>query len=265
MNMSDNFDNGGIEMPAFDAERLSHAYIARGDAVDAIAMAAVCSGSGHKPCMSCAHCGKASRGVHPDITVVDRMDKKREILVDQIRGLKKEVIVVPGEASRKVYIINDADTMNAPAQNAFLQMLEEPPAHVVFILNTEHPAALLPTVRSRCIEAKDRVTGDQADAADAQLAVSFLNAIEQGNEQLVRFMFQLDKLEKNEFEAFLSSASEQIAARMRDAAYGVGSAADCAALEQAARALDRAGEFHGLNVSSGHISGMLCSASIKVR
>ena len=153
----------------FNPDRLSHAYIVD-DAImgAALAMAVICSSrGGDKPCMKCRHCDKAKRDIHPDIITVKKLDDKREIVVDQIRKLQQDIFVVPNEASHKVYIVHDADSMNRSSQNAFLRILEEPPSYVVFLLCASNPAALLPTVRSRCIELKARQIAESANVADA--------------------------------------------------------------------------------------------------
>lgn len=72
--------------------------------------------------------------------------------MDQIRAVSADAVVLPNEAGRKVYIIEDADSMNIPAQNAALKLLEEPPAGVMFLLCVTNAGQLLPTVRSRCTE-----------------------------------------------------------------------------------------------------------------
>lgn len=268
-----------LSIPLLNYERLSHAYIAGGDLAEEIAMAAVCSGNGVRPCNSCAHCAKASRGVHPDIAVVSRLEKNRNILVDQIRELRKDAIRVPGEASAKVYIINEADAMNHAAQNAFLQVLEEPPRNVVFILRTDNPKALLPTVRSRCVELRGRSAGmgtgsssttgegtfegEVSGEGHVEVTDDFFSSIEGGSEILVRLMFRLEKLDKSDFTDFLSSAHEQIIQRLRRAASDNGGGISVPRLEQVERALQRADELNNANVSVGHISGMLCSTLLK--
>ena len=158
----------------FNIDRLSHAYIAH-DAITgaALAMAIICSsydGGGDRPCMKCKHCYKAIRDIHPDIITVKKLDDKREIVVEQIRKLQQDIFILPNEASYKVYIVHDADSMNRSSQNAFLRILEEPPSYVVFLLCAANPAALLPTVRSRCIELKARpitVSSDVAGSTDS--------------------------------------------------------------------------------------------------
>jgi hypothetical protein len=249
---------------SFNSARLSHAYIASGGLADTIAMAAVCPGiGGAKPCGSCAHCGKASRGIHPDITIVDKLADKREIVVDQIRQLKKDVIVVPNESGKKAYIVNDANTMNKNAQNAFLQILEEPPSHAVFILRTENPAALLRTVRSRCVELNARLDADLPASAAGEIADEFFSAIGSGNTQIVSFMFQLEKLDKEMLAEFLDAARGQAAAKLGATGPGA-SVIKRTTLSKMERLLVKAGEMLALNVSPGHISGMICANLLEI-
>jgi len=253
--------------PRINHDRLSHAYIAEGRLADTLAMAAVCSGRGTaRPCMACAHCSKSSRNIHPDITAINRLPDKREILVDQVRELKRDVVVVPNEAEKKAYIINDADTMNSKAQNALLQILEEPPPHVMFVLRTDNPAALLPTVRSRCIEAKSPPGAAPADAGEAhcpagagELEDEFFSALERGNIHLAAFMFKLEKLDKTALAAFLEAAREQSAERLR-ASMPRSAAAPSEMLARVERILARAGEMLEFNVNSGHISALICAS-----
>ena len=225
---------------------------------ETLAMAAVCSSPGEKPCMACKHCEKASRRIHPDITAVDKLPDKRMIVVEQIRELKKDVIVVPNESERKAYVVNDAELMNRAAQNAFLQILEEPPAHAVFILKTGNPAELLPTVRSRCVELKARPEAGTPGAAAEEMARGFVTALRGSNADLIAFMFRLEKLDKEHFAEFLAHARELAAAEVfADSQGGAGTHRDDFA--RAERLLTRAGGFLDLNVNVGHIAGMICA------
>ena len=135
---------------------LSHAYILSGPAgsgkrtlAGLLAAALVCDRRGGAlPCLSCAGCRKAEGGIHPDIVRVG--DDGKDISVAQVRALRADAYIRPNEAERKVYILENAQTMNASAQNAMLKLLEEGPAYAAFLLLTDNAAALLPTVRSRC-------------------------------------------------------------------------------------------------------------------
>lgn len=135
---------------------LSHAYILSGPAgsgkrtlAGLLAAALACSGEGEVlPCLRCPNCRKAFSGIHPDIVRVGSDGK--DITVAQVRALRADAYVRPNEAARKVYIIENAQSMNASAQNALLKLLEEGPPYAAFLLLTNNAAALLSTVRSRC-------------------------------------------------------------------------------------------------------------------
>jgi len=244
--------------------RLSHAYIVCGEAAEMLAMAAVCPNcSGDKPCKACNHCSKAARRIHPDIIYVEKMPDKREILVDQIRELRKDVIVVPNDSEKKAYVIDSAELMNENAQSALLRILEEPPAHAVFILRTGNPAELLPTVRSRCLELNVRAADEPDDSAAMEMANEFFVAIGHGNAALEAYMFQWDKLDKDAFAEFLSAVRSQAATRLRA---GIQNNSDISqdTLLRVEDLLTKAGEMLDLNVNTGHISGMMCANLITI-
>lgn len=135
---------------------LSHAFILSGPAgsgkrtlAGLLAAALVCTRQEEEiPCGVCPACRKAAAGIHPDIIRVG--DDGKDIKVEQIRALRTDAYIRPNEAARKVYLVENAHTMNQSAQNALLKLLEEGPAYAAFLLLTENAAALLPTVRSRC-------------------------------------------------------------------------------------------------------------------
>lgn len=136
--------------------RLSHAYIISGprDAtlalVQHLAQAYVCSSEGDGPCGVCPDCRKANGNIHPDIIRLTVPEGKRNILVDQVRQLRADAYIRPNEARRKVFVIEDAQTMNDSAQNALLKVLEDGPQYLSFLLLSENAQQLLPTIRSRC-------------------------------------------------------------------------------------------------------------------
>ena len=110
---------------AADEHRLSHAVIltGRGDLTAAarfLAAAHVCEGE-HKPCLTCRHCRKALEGVHPDVISVQDTEH-RELTVEAVRALRKDVYIRPNEAERKVYIIADCRQMNERDQNVLLKI-----------------------------------------------------------------------------------------------------------------------------------------------
>jgi DNA polymerase III subunit delta' len=96
---------------------------------------------------------------HPDFHRIEPESKSRRILVDQIRELEASLRLRSSEAAWKFGVIIDADRLMPQAGNAFLKTLEEPPEHSVLILLTALPAALLDTIRSRCIQVPLRLSG----------------------------------------------------------------------------------------------------------
>jgi len=251
---------------SFDYTRLSHAYITDESFADTLATAVVCSNrNGKRPCMTCTDCKKAARRIHPDIIEIGKLEDKLIITVDQIRALKKDVYILPNDSMQKAYVIKSADTMNTNAQNAFLQILEEPPKHAVFILCTENPAALLPTVRSRCVELKHQHSIDHADGTDTQeheeLISNLINAIKSDNIKLMECMFQIDKLDRQALSFFLEKTREQIILTLKED-IKTGSKNN-KSLILAEEVLIKAEEMLALNVSAGNISGYICASMVK--
>jgi DNA polymerase-3 subunit delta' len=139
---------------AAEQGRLSHAIVLSGDggltdATRFIAAAHVCEGT-DRPCLRCRHCRKVLEGIHPDVSVI-RDTEHRELTVDAVRALRQDVYIRPNEAARKVYIIADSRQLNERDQNVLLKIVEEGPPYAAFIFCTDSPAALLETVRSRCV------------------------------------------------------------------------------------------------------------------
>jgi DNA polymerase-3 subunit delta' len=109
-------------------------------------------------CGTCAACTRIARGVHPDVVIV-APDEKGRVNIEQIREVIDRAGFRPFEARRRVVIIDEADTMLAPAQSALLKVLEEPPPSSIFILATTRSDMLLPTVQSRCPRLRFQAAG----------------------------------------------------------------------------------------------------------
>lgn len=100
-----------------------------------------------RPCNSCTACRSIANGSAVDIVEIDAASNRG---VDDIRDLREKVKYAPVELRTKFYIIDEAHQLTRDAFNAFLKTLEEPPAHVVFVLATTEPDKLPDTVASRC-------------------------------------------------------------------------------------------------------------------
>lgn len=101
-----------------------------------------------EPCNECSTCREISQGNCLDVFEIDaasntQVEKIRDFIVDKVH-------FAPARARYKVYIIDEVHKLSSSSFNALLKTLEEPPAHVVFVLATTHPHELLPTILSRC-------------------------------------------------------------------------------------------------------------------
>ncbi len=122
-------------------------------------------GIGVDACGTCAACARIARRVHPDVLFVAPGDTGA-IKIDQVRDVVDRAMYRPFEGRRRVVIIDEADALAHPAQNALLKTLEEPPSLSVFILVTARPDMLLPTVLSRCPQLRFRLlSADEIAAA----------------------------------------------------------------------------------------------------
>lgn len=119
------------------------------------------------PCGECSACRDIlwpDRN-HPDVMEIDAASNGR---VDEIRELASQVQLMPQRAERRVVIIDEVHGLSASGGSAFLKLLEEPPAHVVFLLATTDPEKMLLTNRSRVTELPLRRPTPQQVAANLQ-------------------------------------------------------------------------------------------------
>ena len=138
--------------------RISHFYLISGPAGSGkrtlarlLAAAILCRAQDGKPCGTCPACRKVLGAGHPDFITIDDPEKKT-VPVDLVRQARSDMYVRPNESDHKIYLFPRGQDMAEPSQNALLKILEEPPSYGVFLLLTENPEKLLPTVRSRCTQ-----------------------------------------------------------------------------------------------------------------
>ena len=153
---------------------LSHAllFTGGGDLAAAARYAAAaleCQGEGERPCGVCPACRKVFSGIHPDVTVV-RDEAHKNIAVDVVRSVRADAYIRPNEGRRKVYIFPDCGLLTEQDQNVLLKIVEEGPPYAAFLFCAENPAAVLQTLRSRCVELRPGDAGDGAGGALSEAA-----------------------------------------------------------------------------------------------
>jgi DNA polymerase-3 subunit gamma/tau len=142
---------------AIISSRVAHAYLFSGSrgtgktsAARLLAKALNCTGrprSSAEPCNKCQSCVEMMAGSALDLIEIDAASNRG---IDEIRDLREKVNLAPALGPFKVYIIDEAHMLTEPAFNALLKTLEEPPAHVVFVLCTTDAQKIPLTVIGRC-------------------------------------------------------------------------------------------------------------------
>lgn len=146
---------------------LSHALILSGEELEPLAQFAAaayqCTRPDERPCGDCPACRKVLSGIHPDVTVV-RDGEHKNIAVDVIRAVRADAYIRPNEGERKVYLFPDCGLLTETDQNVLLKLVEEGPRYAAFLFCAPNPSAILPTLRSRCVELK-AAPAEMAEAA----------------------------------------------------------------------------------------------------
>ena len=144
---------------------LSHALLltGNGDLVETARFAAAameCESEGRQPCGVCGACRKVLADIHPDVITVQDPEHKR-IAVEIIRAMRSDVYIQPNEGRRKVYLFPDCSLLTEQDQNVLLKIVEEGPSYAAFLFCAENSAAVLQTLRSRCVELKLQAEKDR--------------------------------------------------------------------------------------------------------
>ena len=136
-------------------DRLSHAYLFTGTrgtgkttCAKILSRAVNCQAPvDGNPCNQCPACLGIENGSILDVLELDAASNNG---VDQVRALRDEAVYTPAAVLKRVYIVDEVHMLSTPAFNALLKILEEPPAHLMFILATTELHKVPATIKSRC-------------------------------------------------------------------------------------------------------------------
>lgn len=99
------------------------------------------------PCLECPACRKIQSGNHPDVQILQ--PQKASLGIEEILHWQERVYRKHYEGKYKVFILEQADRLTLPAENALLKVIEEPPERTIIILSAQNAETLLPTIQSR--------------------------------------------------------------------------------------------------------------------
>jgi DNA polymerase-3 subunit delta' len=176
-------------------QRLPHALLFEGPegvgkflAARRLALGLLCArGDVADPCGVCGPCKRVIAGVHGDLLLVDVLDdpakeRREELTIGRVTRrddspdgptIEEFLSLRATEGGWRVVIVREAERMNAEAQNALLKTLEEPPENALLVLESSRSAALLPTIRSRCVRIEfGRVSGESIASLLAEHGVA---------------------------------------------------------------------------------------------
>ncbi len=164
-----------LSLAAKDRKDLPHAYLFTGPrgagkttAARIVAKIFNCTKpTKHGPCGACQQCDSIAHGRNMDVLEMDAASNRG---IEEIRQLRDAVNLAPASAAYKVYIIDEVHMLTTEAFNALLKTLEEPPAHVVFVLATTDKEKVPATITSRCIGVPfHKATDDELSNALARI------------------------------------------------------------------------------------------------
>ena len=208
------------------AERraLPHALLfTEGDgpaAAEFAAAAMECTADHGRPCGVCRACRKVLSGIHPDVITVQ--DPEHKLLsAETVRNVRSDAYIRPNEGERKVYVFPDCALLTEADQNILLKTVEEGPPSAAFLFCAGSAAAVLPTLRSRCVECKLHPE-ETEETPPSPRAEAFLRALakgKRGETAAACVRLEREKLTGDDLEAFCAE-SRELLIRALKARYG---------------------------------------------
>lgn len=167
----------GIEQ-SFHSGKLAHAYIIEGGNIKVaenfatrILQLLFCKHD-EVPCEICSSCSSVGERKHVDVLWLEPESKSRQIVVSDVEEVIARMNRTSFEGGWKATVLLHADRLNPVAENKLLKILEEPPSRSLLLLVTDNKAALLPTIKSRCLHVYCK-EGSESGVLDIENALDF--------------------------------------------------------------------------------------------
>ncbi len=143
----------------------------------------------------CSSCIKFEANSNPDF--IEIMPSEKTLKIDKIRKMQEKIAEKPILSSKKVYIIDEADTMTEESQNCLLKTLEEPPEYAVIILIVSNESKMLATIKSRCVSVKfDILSNNEIKELYPNLSEEMIQLLEGSLENVDRVEKKLEQYEE---------------------------------------------------------------------
>ena len=209
---------------AAERRALPHALLFTGGdgpaAAEFAAAAMECTADHGRPCGVCRACRKVLSGIHPDVITVQ--DPEHKLLsAETVRNVRSDAYIRPNEGARKVYVFPDCALLTEADQNILLKTVEEGPPSAAFLFCAGSAAAVLPTLRSRCVECKLHPE-ETEETPPSPRAEAFLRALakgKRGETAAACVRLEREKLTGDDLEAFCAE-SRELLIRALKARYG---------------------------------------------
>ena len=219
---------------AAERRALPHALLFTGGdgpaAAEFAAAAMECTADHGRPCGVCRACRKVLSGIHPDVITVQ--DPEHKLLsAETVRNVRSDAYIRPNEGERKVYVFPDCALLTEADQNILLKTVEEGPPSAAFLFCAGSAAAVLPTLRSRCVECKLHPE-ETEETPPSPRAEAFLRALakgKRGETAAACVRLEREKLTGDDLERFCQDCRETLSQALK-ARYGAPAAGELPAL-----------------------------------
>ena len=205
---------------AAERRALPHALLFTGGdgpaAAEFAAAAMECTADHGRPCGVCRACRKVLSGIHPDVITVQ--DPEHKLLsAETVRNIRSDAYIRPNEGERKVYVFPDCALLTEADQNILLKTVEEGPPSAAFLFCAGSAAAVLPTLRSRCVECKLHPE-ETEETPPSPRAEAFLRALangKRGETAAACVRLEREKLTGDDLEAFCAECRDLLAQALK--------------------------------------------------